>query len=149
MRDAALQVVDLDGHGADLQAEGGAGFVDQVDGLIREETVGDVALGEDGGGDDGGILDADAMVDFEFLFEAAEDGDSVVDGWLADHDGPEAAGEGGILLDVFLVFVEGSGADAAELAAGERGFEQVGGVDGAFGRAGSDEGMELVDEAND
>ena len=61
----------------------------------------------------------------------------------------EAAGEGGILFDVLLVFVERGGADAAQLAAGEGGLEQVGGVDGTFGGAGSDQGVELVDEADD
>ena len=47
------RIVDFDGHGADLQAQGGAGFVDQVDGLIGQEAVGDVAVREHGGGDDG------------------------------------------------------------------------------------------------
>ncbi len=58
MGDAAFQVVDFDRHGADLQAQRGAGFVDQVDGLIGQEAVGDVALREHGGGEDCGILDA-------------------------------------------------------------------------------------------
>ena len=70
-------------------------------------------------------------------------------GGLADHDGLEAAGEGGILFDVLLVFVERGGADAAQFAAGQRGLEQVGGVDGAFGSAGADQGVELIDEADD
>ena len=41
-----------------------AGFVDEVDGLVGQEAVGDVAVREDGGGDDGGVLDAHAVVDF-------------------------------------------------------------------------------------
>ena len=149
VRDAAFEDVDFDGHGADLEAQGGAGLVDQVDGLVGEEAIGDVALGEDGGGDDGGVFDAHAVVDFEFLLEAAENGDGVVDGGLADHDGLEAAGEGGVFFDVLLVFVERGGADAAQFAAGQGGLEQIGGVDGAFGGAGADEGVELVDEAED
>jgi hypothetical protein len=75
-----------------------------------------------GGGKDRGILDADAVVDLEFLLQAAKDGDSVVDRRLGHHDGAEAASERGILLDVLLVLVESGGADAAQLAAGERGF---------------------------
>ena len=145
--DAPLQVVDFDGHGADLQAQRGAGFVDQVDGLVGQETVGDVAVGEHGGGDDGGILDAHAVVDFEFLLEAAQDGDGVVHARLPHHHGAEAARQGGVLFDVLLVFGEGGGADAAQLAARQGGLQQVGGVDGALGRAGADQGVELVDEA--
>ena len=131
MRDAAVEVVDLDRHGADLD-ERGAGFVDQVDGLIGQEAVGDVAMREHGGGDDGRVLDADAVVDLELLLETAQDGDGVVHRRLADDDGLEAAGQGGILFDVLLVFVERGGADAAQFAARQRGLQQVGGVDGAF-----------------
>ncbi len=47
------------------EAQRGAGFVDQIDGLVGQEAVGDVAVREHGGGDDGGILDAHAVVDLE------------------------------------------------------------------------------------
>ncbi len=63
--------------------------------------------------------------------------------------GCEAAREGGVLLDVLAVLVEGGGADAAELAAGEGRLEHVGRVHRAFGGAGADEGVELVDEEDD
>ena len=62
-----------------------AGLVDQVDGLIRQEAVGDVAVRKHGGGDDGRVLDAHAVMDLELLLEAAQNGDGVVDGRLADH----------------------------------------------------------------
>ena len=149
VRGAAIEIVDFDRHGTDLQAQRGAGFVDQVDGLIGQEAVGDVAVREHGGGDDGGILDAHAVVDFEFLLEAAQNGDGVVDGRLADQHGAEAARQGGVLFDVLLVFVERGGADAAQFAARQRRLEQVGGVDRAFGRARADQGVQLVDEADD
>ncbi len=63
----------------------GAGFVDQIDGLVGQETVGDVAVREHGRGHDGGILDAHAVVDLELLFEAAQNGDGVVDRRFADQ----------------------------------------------------------------
>ena len=70
------------------------------------------------------------------------DSDGVVHGGLADHHGAEAAGEGGVLFDVLLIFGNGGGADAAQFAACQCRFQQVGGVDGAFGRAGADEGVQ-------
>ena len=44
--DLGFELLDLGraGHGADAGA--GAGFVHHVDGLVRQETVGDVAVGE-------------------------------------------------------------------------------------------------------
>ena len=73
---------------------------------------------------------------------------SATDG-LADEHGLEAALERGVLLDVLAVLVERRRADAAQLAAGEHRLEQVGRVDRALGRAGADDGVQLVDEEDD
>jgi len=46
-----------------LEAEGGAGFIDQIDGFVGQEAVGDVAVGKQRGGDDGGVsLSGDKFV---------------------------------------------------------------------------------------
>ena len=134
----AFEVVDLGGDGADLVGEGGGGLVDQIDGLVGEEAVGDVAVGEGGGGDDGGVLDADLVVRLVALAQAAQDVDGVFDVGLADVDDLEAALEGGVLLDVFAVLVEGGCADGAQAAASEGGLEHVAGVHGSLGRACAD-----------
>ena len=54
-----------------------------------------------------------------------------------------------VLLDVLAVLVERGGADHAELPAGEQGLEHVPGVHRPLGRAGSDDGVQLVDEGDD
>jgi len=79
---------------------------------------------------------------------ALEDFDGLLDARLGDHDRLKAALEGGVLFDVLAVVVEGGGADALELAASERGLEDVGGVNSAFGGAGANEHVHLVDEEN-
>ena len=48
----AAQVVQLRRHGVDLRADHGAGLVDQVDGLVGQEAVGDVAVGQRRRGDE-------------------------------------------------------------------------------------------------
>ena len=58
----------------------------------------------------------------------------------------EAPLQGGVLLDVLAVLVEGGGADAVQLAAGEHRLEHVAGVHGALGLARAHHGVELVDE---
>ena len=68
---------------------------------------------------------------------------------LIDEDGLEAALQRAVFLDVLAVFVQGRGADAAQLAARQQRFEQVGGVHGAFGRARAHHRVQLVDEQND
>ena len=65
------------------------------------------------------------------------------------YDGLEPALEGGVLLDVLLVFVERRRADGAQLPARQGGLQHVGGVHRAFGSARADERVELVDEEDD
>ena len=69
---------------------------------------------------------------------------------LADEDLLEAALERRVLLDVLAELVERRGADHAQLAAGEHRLDHVAGVHGGVaGRAGADDGVQLVDEGDD
>src|SRR5213596_3240770 len=52
-------------------------------------------------------------------------------------------------FSVFAVLVEGCGADALDLAAGQGGLEDVRGIDGALGGARANQGVELIDEEHD
>ena len=144
--DAPLQRVDLLGHRVDLDAQARRGLVDQVDRLVGQEAVGDVAVGERGRGDDRRVLDAHAVVHLVALLEAAQDRDGGLHRRLAHLHGLEAALQRGVLLDVLAVLVERGGAHAAQLAAGEHGLEQVGRVHGALGRARADDRVQLVEE---
>ena len=73
---------------------------------------------------------------------------SSTDGWTDVHL-LEAALEGGVLLDVLAVLVEGGGADHAQLAAGQQRLDHVAGVHRPLGRAGADDRVQLVDEGDD
>ncbi len=147
--DAPLDLVDLGRDRGELDADARGGLVDQVDRLVGEEAVGDVAVAEHRGGDQRGVGDADAVVGLVALLEPAQDRDRVLDRRLADVDRLEAPLERRVLLDVLLVLVERGGADRAQLAAGEHRLEQVGGVDGALGGAGADDRVQLVHEQDD
>src|SRR3954452_17702918 len=147
--DPALDLVDLRGDGGQLDGHAGGGLVDQVDGLVGQEAVRDVAVAQRGGGDQRGVRDGHAVVGLVALLEPAQDGDGVLDGRLADVDRLEAALQRGVLLDVLLVLVERGGADGAQLAAGQHRLEQVGRVDRALGRAGADDRVQLVHEQDD
>ena len=68
---------------------------------------------------------------------------------LIDEDGLEAPFQGGILFDMFSIFIECRRADQMQFAAGQHGLEQVGGIHGSFGRSRSDDRMQLIDEQQD
>src|SRR5688572_21753440 len=104
---------------------------------------------ERGSGDECGILDANAVVHFITFLEAAENGDGVFHAGFVNENRLEAAFEGGIFLDIFAVFVERRGADAAEFSAGKLRLEHVGGVGGTFGFASTYKRVKFVDEQND
>ena len=130
---AALDGLDLERHRVDLHLDLGGGLVDQVDGLVGQEAVGDVAIGQHRRCDQRRVLDADAVVHLVALAQPAQDVDRVLHAGLAGEDRLEAARERRVLLDVLAVFVERRGADAAQLAARERGLEHVARVHRAFG----------------
>ena len=149
LRRPAFELIDLRGHGIDLDAQRGRGFVNQVDGLVGQEAVGDITVRKRRRRDDGRVLDAHAVMHFVLFLQAAQDGDGVFDVRLAHENDLEAAFERGVFLDVLAIFVERGGADGAQLAARQRRLQHVRGVHRAFGRARADQRVQLVDEEND
>ena len=141
-----LELVQLDRHRVDLHAQPRRRLVDEVDRLVRQEALGDVAVGQRGRRDQRRVGDADAVVDLVPLAQAAQDRDRLLDGRLVDDDRLEAPLERGVLLDVLAVLVERRGADRVQLAAGQHRLEQVRGVHRALGRPGPDDRVQLVDE---
>ncbi len=145
----ALELVELDRHRVDLHPEPAGRLVDEVDRLVRQEPVGDIAVGHRGRRDEGRIGDPDPVVDLVALAQAAQDRDRLLDAGLVHDDRLEATLEGGVLLDVLAVLVESRRPDRVQLAPGEHRLEQVAGVHRAFGRARPDDRVELVDEEDD
>ena len=145
-----MQLVDLDRPGVDLHPQPGRRLVDQVDGLVRQEPAGDVAIGQGGRRDQRGVGDPDAVVRLVPLLDPAQDADGVLHAGLADQHLLEPALQRRILLDVLAVLVQGGGADHPQLAAGQHRLEHVGRIHRALaGGAGADDGVQLVDEGDD
>ena len=89
------------------------------------------------------------MVYLITVFQAAQDRDGVLDGGLVHQHWLEPPFKGGVLLDVLSILVDSGGADAVQLSPGQHGFEQVAGVHRAFGLAGSDHRVQLIDKKDD
>ena len=131
------------------QPRPGAGLIDHVDRLVRQEPIGDVALGQLRRRAERGVGDADPVMVFVLLAQTLQDLDRLGNRRRLDHDGLEAPLERAVLLDVLAVLVQGRGAHALQLAPGQRGLQHVGGVDGAFGGAGAHQRVQLIDEEDD
>ncbi len=142
-----LAVVRRGLHATDAQTR--AGLVDQVDRLVGQEPVRDVAVRQVGRRDQRLVGDGHPVVLLVALAQTLEDLDRVRDRRLVDHDLLEAPLERRVLLEVLAVLVERGGADGLQLATGQHRLEDAGRVDRSFGSACADEGVDLVDEQDD
>ena len=83
------------------------------------------------------------------FLESAQNRDGALDAGLADVNGLEAALERGVLLDVLAILIEGGRANDAQLAPSKHRLQHVASIHRSLGFAGSNDGMELVDEDNE
>ena len=144
----ARDLVELLRHRVDLGADHGAGLVDQVDRLVGQEPVGDIAVRQRGRRDQRRILDLDPVVHLVALAQPAQYRDRVLDGRLVHHDRLEPALQRRVPLDL-AILTERRRADAVQLAASQHWLEHVARVHRALGCAGADHVMQLVDEQQD
>ena len=105
-----------------VQIEVGTGFVEQVDGFIGEETISDIALGENDCLPCDFGCDLDTVIQLVIMGDAADDGDGLLNCRLRHGYGLEAALQGGVLFDILPVFCEGRRTDDLNFAARESGL---------------------------
>ena len=149
LHDAAIELVELFGLRIDLHPQARGRLVHEVDRLVGQEAVGDVAVRQLGRRDERRIGDPHAVVQLVFLLDAAQDRDRILDRRLAHEHRLEAPRQRRVLLDMLAVFIERRGADAMQFAARQRRLEQIGCIHRAIGLAGADQRMHLVDEQDD
>src|SRR4051812_4429799 len=135
------------GHRLDAHARGG--LVDEVDRLVGQLAVGDVAVRELRGRLERLVGDLHLVVLLVAVAQALEDLHGLVRRGLVDADLLEAPLQGGVALQVLAVLVQRGRADRLQLAAGQRRLEDRGGVDRALRGPRADEVVELVDEQDD
>ena len=131
------------------QAAAGARLVQQVNRLVGQEAVGDIAFRQL---DDGGhhrVGNAHAVVLFVVDAHALDNLDGFQDRGFLDLDGLKAALQRGIFFDILAVLGKRRRADDLHLPAGERGFHNVGGVHRTVRVARADDGMDLVNKQDD
>src|SRR6266478_7242861 len=102
-----------------------------------------------GSGDERGILNAHAMMNFVTLLQTAKNGDGRFNTGLRDKDWLETALEGGILFYVLAIFIESGSADGAQFPPRELRLHDIGSIRCSFGGAGPDQRVQLVNKEND
>ena len=120
LRELTRGGIDLDRHGVKLHAQAACGLVYQVDCLVGQKAIGNIAVGKIGRGHQRTIGDMYAMEDLVLLLQATQDRDGVLNGGLAYQHRLETTRKSGILLNVLAILVERSGADCMQGTAGKR-----------------------------
>ena len=95
------------------------------------------------------VGDGDLVVGLVSVAQTLKDLDGQGDRGLVYLDRLEATLQGGVLLDVLTVLVEGCRTDSLQLAASQHRLEHAGSVDCPFGGTGANKGVDLVNEQDD
>ncbi len=103
----------------------GSSFVQCVDGLVRQEAIGYVAICQAYAGINGIRGVEHIVVLLVALLDVVQDLDRFFDRGRLDHHLLEAAFQCAILFYVLSVFVQGRGANALDLSAGKRWLEHI------------------------
>ena len=144
--DALLHLGDFIGQRSLAQLDARAGLVDEVDGLVGQEAIGDVAIGVRDRELDRVVGVADGVELLVAVLDAHDDLDGIGLVGRRHLDGLEAALERAVLLDGLAELGRCGCADALNFATREGGLEDVGRVERTLGGARTDERVQLVNE---
>src|SRR5262249_49017053 len=147
--DALVDLAELFAVARLAQFRARAGLVHEVDRLVGQEAVGDVAVRLIHGGFDRLARVLDVMEVLVAILDAQKNLDRFALARRIDLDRLEPALERAVLLDVLAILGRHRRADAADLAAAQRRLEDVRGVERPFRRPRADQRVQLVDEDDD
>ena len=105
-----------------LQIDVRAGLVQEVNGLVGQEAVGDIALRKHHGLPGNLRRDHHAVEFLIVMGNSADDIHGLLDGRLVHRDGLEAPLQGRILFNVLAVLIEGGSANDLNLTPGKGGL---------------------------
>ena len=144
-------VFQIDAHGESdgrrlLLFREGRCFVDDIERLVRQEAIRNMAHGEIDRQIDDVSGEGDVMEVFVAFLDVPEDALGFFERRFGDDDGLEAPIERRVFLEVAFVFGESRRADALDQTLRQGGFQDIGGVETAAGVAGADNSMDFIDE---
>ena len=144
-----VQLLELRRCSQPLDAQTSAGLIDQVNSLVRQVPVLNIARRELGRRLQSLVSDSDVVMMLIAAAQALEDLDGLGDSGLRNLDRLETPLQGCILFDVLAVLVGSGCSDGLQFATGQQRLEHVRGSQSPVSRTCADDGMDLIDEEND
>ena len=121
-------------------------LIEDVNGLVWQETVLDVATRKRNSSLDGSLGVVDVMVLLVAVLKTVDNRNGVVVVWLADVDRLETPLKCSVLLDMFTVLFCRSCTNDLDFSTRQRRLKDGRGVDGAFCGTCANDGVNLVNE---
>ena len=123
-----------------------ARFVNHVNGLVRQETILNVALGQRHRRLQRFIGEVHVMVRLVAVTQAFHNANGLFRGRFGNRKRLEATRQGAIFLEVLAELFKRGGANNLDFATAQRRLQNSSGVNGAFSGTGANQRMDLVDE---
>ncbi len=128
----------------------GTGFIDNINSLVGQEAIMDIAGGHFDSGFKNLVGEAYLMEVLIVLPHALENLYTFFHSGFINHDGLEPSLQRRILFDMLTVVLQSGGADDLHIPAGQSGLQNIGGVHGsAFGLSGTHNIVHLVNNQYD
>ncbi len=124
-------------------------LVHGIDGLVGKSTVGNVAFCQFDTCHDGIVSKFHMVMPLIAVLDVVQDGERLLGGGGFHDDLLETSLQGAVLLDGVSVLVERGGTDTLDGASCQGGLHDVGGIHGPSRAAGTNDGVNLVDEDNE
>ena len=129
-----------------MDASASTSLIEDVNCLVWQEAVLDVAARKRNGSLDSSLGVVDVVVLLVAVLKTVDDRNSVVVVWLADVDRLETSLKCSVLLDMFTILFCRSCTNDLDFSTRQRWLQDGRGVDGALCGAGANDGVNLVNE---
>ena len=148
-RDLLVELPQLRRRGHPTDPHPRARLIDQIDRLVGQEPVGDVAIGQRGRRDQRRVGDRHPVMRLVPITQTLQNLDRVGDGGLTHLDRLETPLQRSILLHVLAVLIQRGRADRLQLATSQHRLQNARRVDRALRRTRTHQRVQLVDEQDD
>ena len=149
MNQATVQLIEFFRLGVNFHLDARCRFINQVNSLVRKETIGNVAGGKFSSSHNRRVGNFDTMMNFVLFLQTAQNSNRVFDARFVDDHFLETTFQSGIFFDVLSVLVQGCRTDHMQFTAGKCRFEHVAGIHCTFCLTGTYHCMDFIDKQND
>ena len=119
LHDLSGEFIQLCRHGIELRLDHCAGFIHEVDSLIRKETITDITVGKGCRRYKRGIGDLYAMINLITVLQSTKDRNRILDRRLINHNRLETTFQSRVLLNIFPVLIQSCRTDTVQLTTGK------------------------------